>query len=477
MPGETSPSADHETVDWSLAADQLTGELLLPGSADYETSHKPAIERFRHIRPAAVLRCRTPADVAQALAFAGRADLPMAVRSGGHDFAGRSSTTGLLIDLGPINGLYVSGSRVVVGPGVQLGALYRALDTHGRTVPGGSGPTVGIGGHTLGGGFGLLGRRYGLIGDSLVTAQVVLADGRIVHSDEERHSDLFWLLRGAGAAQAGVVTELVFDTIPAPTCTVFALTWDHRYAAPLVAAWQDWAPDAPDALAASLLLSTGPDPRQEPQLTVIGTAADIAEDDTRQLLKTLIATVGAGPRTTHLQSMTWRDTRRWLSRQFPADDHGGHSYSRSGFFRQPLPSEAVAELVDTITADRIPGEARELDFSPWAGAYNRVPVDATAFPHRRERFLLKHTATIAPSASPVVPSSWLARSWQAASPWGSGGVYPNFPDPDLDHPAGAYFGPNLDRIDQVRDAYDPGGLFGPQFQVTGRRASGQHAAS
>jgi len=104
---------------------------------------------------------------------------------------------------------------------------------------------VGIAGLTLGGGLGLLGRKHGLTCDRLLAAQVVLADGRVVDSDEHREAELFWALRGAGGGRFGVVTSLAFDAVPAPAATVFRLAWSLADAAAVIAAWQDWAPDGP----------------------------------------------------------------------------------------------------------------------------------------------------------------------------------------------------------------------------------------
>ena len=130
------------------------------------------------------------------------------MRSGGHCFAGRSSTTGLLIDVEPIDHVDLDGQRATIGAGARLGPIYDALAAHGRTIAGGCGPTVGIAGLALGGGLGILGRRYGLTCDQMVGAQVVLADGRVVETDEHNDPDLFWALRGSGGGQFGVVTRL-----------------------------------------------------------------------------------------------------------------------------------------------------------------------------------------------------------------------------------------------------------------------------
>jgi FAD/FMN-containing dehydrogenase len=117
--------------------------------------------------------------------------------------------------------------------------------------------TVGIAGLTLGGGLGLLGRTHGLTCDTLIGARVVLASGRVVECDAEREPELFWALRGAGGGQFGVVTSLVFATVPEPRATRFDLRWPDAAAA-VVAAWQDWAPDAPDDVTANLTVVAEP---------------------------------------------------------------------------------------------------------------------------------------------------------------------------------------------------------------------------
>jgi FAD/FMN-containing dehydrogenase len=201
----------------------IAGEVVLPESDGYDRVRTPPMARFRDVRPTGIVRCRGPADVAEALAFARRSGLQVAVRGGGHFFAGGSSTPGLLVDVGPINGVSVAGEVVTVGAGARLGDIYDALEGHGRTIAGGCGPTVGIVGLALGGGVGMLGRRHGLTSDQLLAAEVVLADGRVVRCDEHEHADLFWALRGAGGTRFGVLTSLELTTVPALDTTSFEL--------------------------------------------------------------------------------------------------------------------------------------------------------------------------------------------------------------------------------------------------------------
>ena len=196
-------------ADWDALQRSIAGEVVLAEAAAYELVRKPAMARFWDVRPQAVVRCRTPEDVVETVALARRSRIGLAVRSGGHCFGGESSTPGVLIDVGPMDGVAISDGLATVGAGARLGDLYDALDGQGRTIAAGCGPSVGIAGLTLGGGLGLLGRTYGLTSDQLVAAQVVLADGRVVDCDEHRHADLFWALRGAGGGRFGVVTGLV----------------------------------------------------------------------------------------------------------------------------------------------------------------------------------------------------------------------------------------------------------------------------
>src|SRR5215211_7411984 len=194
--------ADRDALQHAVA-----GEVIVPGAPAYEVARKPAIARFHDVRPELIVRCRAPGDIAEALAFARRSGLETAVRSGGHCFAGRSSTAVVLLDVGPLSSVAVADGVATVGAGTRLGDLYDALDGQGRTIAGGCGPTVGIAGLVLGGGLGILGRMHGLTSDQLVAAQVVLADGRVVDCDEGHEDELFWALRGAGAALGVVATS------------------------------------------------------------------------------------------------------------------------------------------------------------------------------------------------------------------------------------------------------------------------------
>jgi FAD/FMN-containing dehydrogenase len=452
------------SVDWDALRAAIAGEVVRPGSPDYDAVRKPDIARFHDIRPQAIVLCENPGDVAEALSFARQSGVPAVPRSGGHCFAGRSTSDGMVIDVTPMRSVSLADGTATVGAGTRLGEMYDALTRHGRTIPAGCGPTVGIAGLTLGGGLGILGRKHGLTCDHLLAAQVVLADGRVVECDQHHDAELLWALRGAGHGNFGVVTSLVFSTLPAPAATAFHLLWPHDRAAALLDAWQAWAPDGPEELAASLLVTATAEADQPAVVKVFGAMLG-TEADTAELLDELAVRAGVEPTSTELKHLSHRETKRYLAEAGPTEERPlGHGYIKSEFFARPLPAETVTALVDHLARERVAGQSRELDFSPWAGAYNRVRADATAFAHRDARFLLKHAVVVDPDATGAQRQAarrWLERSWELVHPWGTGGVYPNFPDPDLEDPASAYYGTNYDRLVRVKARYDPGDFFRP----------------
>jgi FAD/FMN-containing dehydrogenase len=458
--------------DWPTLSDAIDGEVVLPESAAYDRVHPAFNLRFGNVRPQAVVRCAGPEDVAETIAFLGRHDLGSAVRSGGHCFAGHSSTAGVVVDVTPMASVTVSDGVATIGAGARLGRVYDALQDHGLAIPAGTCPPVGIAGLALGGGLGILGRRHGLTSDHLVRARIVLADGRILDCDESHHGDLFWALRGAGAGNFGVVTSFDFRPVAAPDVTNVHATWPYSQAVALIGAWQEWAPRGPDELAASLKVTDSGDLDRPPSVDVYAAFLG-AEAEATELLDGLVLRVGSPPTSTYHRRMSFPEARRFWARLGETEDGADdgalpevgepqHLFAKSEFFRRPLPDDAIAALVATFSSARTRGVSRELDFMPWGGAYNRVAPDATAFVHRTELFQLKHQAVVDPGeivTGEGAARAWVARSWTSAHPWGSGRVFQNFADPDLEDWAEAYYGTNYDRLVRVKARYDPGNMF------------------
>jgi FAD/FMN-containing dehydrogenase len=419
----------------------LDGALFSPDSSGYEAVRRPVGTAYRQVRPRLVVAARSVSDVVGAIRYATATGGRLVPRGGGHCFAGRSSTDGIVLDLSGLDGIRVAGDgAATIGAGARLARVYAALHAHGRTLPAGCGPTVGITGLTLGGGIGLLGRTYGLTCDRLVGAQVVLADGSVLDCDDDREPELFWGLRGAGGGQFGVVTALRFDTVPEPVTTRIEAHWSGVALDELVSAWQDWAPGAPDGLTVNLALVSEPG---APVAATLFGAATLQEGPTRQLLREF-ADRPIGLRAGlpfHRLKSSFADARDAPDRPVRI---------RSELFARPMAHRTLASLVARLGEPRAGGR-REIAFTAMGGAYNRVTEDATAFAHRGERFLLEHIADVG--------DPWVDRSWSTAHADGSGRVYPNFPDPALHDWAAAYHAGNHPRLTAVKNAYDPHRFF------------------
>ena len=463
-----SPAASGLERDLAALQRSIGGEVIVPGSAAFARQPRPFNARFADVVPRAVVACASAADVAQAILLAGRHAMGIAIRGGGHCFAGRSAGRELVVDTTPMNAVSVTAGLAAAGAGARLGEVYQALLAAGLTIPGGTCPSVGIAGLTLGGGLGMLGRSYGLTCDHLQAAQVVLADGRIISCDGQHDAELFWALRGAGAGSFGVVTKLVFRPIPAPDVTVFRLAWPFSQAAAVTQAWLGWAGTAPDQITASLTLAAGHDRDEPPAAEVFGTTLGHQSDATA-LLEQLTARVPASPGTSMLQQMPYRDAlRHWAGRtgeqlEGPRSHLASRClYIKSEFFDRPLPPEAVTSLIAHLAADRRAGQARELDFTPWGGAYNQASQTPTAFAHRTPLYLVKHTASAPPPAGTTETAAahqWAMRSWQQLHHCGTGHVFPGFPDPDLRDWGQAYYSSNCRRLLTVKSRYDPRNRF------------------
>ncbi len=441
-------------------AGELTGSLLLPDDPDFVSCRLPFLSRFAEVLPRAVVRCADTADVAAALAFARAGGLPVALRSGGNSFADRSSTDGLLIDLGDMRDLRMDGDLVVAGPGVRIRDLRRRLAGGERAVSCGWCPDVALGGAVLGGGYGSLSRLYGLGSDHLVAAEVVLADGRTVRCDADREPDLFWALRGAGGGLAGAVTSLVLATRPAVPATFVECRWPVRHAARVIGAWQRFAPEAPETvnIEAGLVAADG----EEPVVAVYGVSATgtafldrFGPDPDRVEIRDLPGPAAA--------LVSYPDVPDDIDVSGPPwGTRPGLHLARSEFFDGELPDAAIRSLVDHLVAGPVTDQSRDLEFVPWGGAFARVAPEATAFVHRRARFILKHTAWTMRRATDAMRRDarrWVDGSWAVSHPWGSGLIYPNYPEPGRSPLDPAYHGTNLARLRRILTRYDPDGTF------------------
>ncbi|WP_149179840.1 FAD-binding oxidoreductase [Streptomyces sp. TRM49041] len=476
----TSPSSP--APSWASLAKGLEGLLVRPGEATYETARQLYNTRFDDLRPAAVAYVAGVDDVQECLAFARRHGMRVAVRNGGHSYGGWSSGDGrLVVDVSKLASVEAAdGDGAVIGAGAKLAPVYRALAGRGRTVPGGTCPTVGLSGLALGGGHGVVSRAYGLTCDSLTGATLVTADGRRVMVYADENPDFFWALRGAGQAGFGVVTELRFRTHPAPPTVTAYLNWPWSRARAVLAAWQEWGPDQPDEIWSSLQLAAGAGGGTP---TVSVTAMTLGgRGDLENALDRLADRVGAPTGSVALRERGFLEAMlvfagcAGLSEdqcrlpgpvpgRSPEGVLGRETYTAaSDFFERALPEAARATLtasVETFTRTTVAqgGGGGSVTLTALGGAVNRVEPLATAFVHRGSRMLAQYVASWRPGTPGTVQQRWLRRTHEGMRRYASGAAYQNYPDPGLRDWRTAYYGAAADRLVSLRERYDPDGLF------------------
>jgi FAD/FMN-containing dehydrogenase len=465
-------------ADWTALGRDLSGTLVRPGEAAYTVSKRLFDPRFDSLHPAGIAYCRNPHDVSTCLAFVRKFGIGVAARCGGHSYAGWSSSSGLIIDVTRMSGVNVSGSTAVVGAGTKLIDFYSGLAAHGRGVPGGSCPTVGISGLTLGGGVGVVSRAYGTTSDNVKSLQIVTADGQIRTCNSTQNSDLFWACRGGGGGNFGVVTSFTFGTHPVGNIVLFFLSWPWSQAARVISAWQNWAPHAPDALWSNLHLSAAPG-GSVPSIQVGGTYLGSISGAAAQLEK-LYAAAGSHPSSPFMETTSWLHAmlveagcasltvnQCHLPTQNPAGRLARASeYAKSDIFTKPLSSRGIAALLAGVTkfqrAGGASGASGGIAFDALGGAVNRVAPGATAFVHRNGLFQAQYTTTWpagAPAAAVARQHAWQQSFWQSMRPYASGQAYQNYIDPALANWRQAYYGANLTRLTQVKAKYDPHRVF------------------
>jgi len=469
--GDHAPSA----AQWAALRHSLAGTLVLPSDSAYPQAKLVYDLRFEGARPAAVAYPRSSTDVQRLVDFARSHALAPIPRCGGHSYAGYSTGDGLVIDVGAMNAVTVSGSHATVGAGTRLVDMYSALAQHGVLVPGGSCPTVGISGLALGGGIGVLGRKYGLTADALRGLTIVTADGSVRNADASSHSDLYWASRGGGGRNFGIATTLHFNARPLPPLALFTLTFPWAAAGDLLGAWMEWVAHAPDELWSNcLLLSAGSSGLIARTTGVyVGSSTALAT-----LVARLRSAVGATPTSSSLSSASYLQamlieagcaeiTLAQCHIQAPGTEGTlprTAFLAKSAYFAKRPPAAGIAAVTDAVTSfqSELPALGGGLAFDSYGGAINAVAAGATAFVHRDALCQLQMSASLGPStpqATADAAQAWLNRSAAKLNPYTNGQAYQNYIDPTLPNSLQAYYASNLPRLRRVKGVYDPDDVF------------------
>ncbi len=469
-----APAAKKKITTLPALKKAVRGRLLLPRSPAFAATASPWDTFADFGPPKAVLQAKNARDVANGVTYARSTSTPLAARSGGHNYAGYSTTPGLLISLGAMNAIRVNVKKreVTVGAGAQLGNVYNALSAHGLMVSAGTCPTVGVGGHVLGGGFGLSSRKFGLLADSLISAQLVLADGRVVTASAKKNPDLFWAIRGGGGGNFGYATEFTFRASPVGNLSAFKFQYPWAQGKAAFAAWQDLIPSMPAELTtSSALLNNAPGTTNPAAMgvQVYGLFHGTAEELTA-VLQPLVNAAGAAP-TQMLQDMTFMEQVFYFGgcsditscQNAPVGDvQPLDYYVKSSYTQTAYPQAAIDTLFTAV--ENWPGTAQNcmIESFSYGGFVNGIAPAATAFPHRDQLFCTQAAAFFGPTDTPATRQAavtWLTQMNSNMAPYNSGGAYVNYIDGSQEDWAQAYYGANLARLQKVKRTYDPGNLF------------------
>ena len=440
----------------------VSGPVHVAGDAGFDDARRlwnAAIDR----RPSAIVECLSAADVAASIGFARAEGWEIAVRGGAHSIPGHSSCDGgLVIDLRRMNRVVVDPGtrRARVQGGAQLGDVDAATQAHGLAVPAGLISHTGIGGLTLGGGMGWLSRMGGLTIDNLVSAEVVLADGRVVRAAEDENADLFWALRGGGG-NFGVVTEFEFQLLEVGPMVQFGLFfWEESLGREALRLMRDVVADLPRSMnavpAAALTAPPAPFVPAEHQgkpgyallLTGFGDPAEHQQvtERIRETLRPTFDLVTPMPYTALQQLID--EPNAW----------GSYAYDKSGYF-----AELTDEVIDVL-ADHAPGKSSPLSvllFYRLDEAYCETGEEVTAFGGERTPRYIGFFIGLSPTAEMLpVERQWIRTLWEALRPhMMSAGTYVNaLEGTDIGEVVTAY-GPKYQRLAAVKAEYDPDNVF------------------
>ncbi len=435
----------------------IRGDVVTPEDGTYDDA-RTLFNAMIDKRPTVIVQCSDVADVIGALKLGREAGLDTAIRGGGHNGGGLGSVDdGLVIDLSPIDNVQVDpdAGLVTVGGGAQLGAVDHAGHPFGLGVPAGIISTTGAGGLTLGGGVGHLTRKFGLTIDHLVSADVVLADGSLVKASEDSNEDLFWALRGGGG-NFGVVTSFTFRTVPVSTVIAGPMFWPIERAEEILEWYREFLPEQPDELSGFFNFHSVPPVPMFPEefhlqhvCGIVWCCTDHSRADDllapARALNPIIDGVGELPLPI-------------LNSAFDGLYSPGDQWYWKADFVREIPDEAVA--LNAEWGRKMPTWKSTMHMYAIDGAASRVGNDETAWSYRDARWCQVIVGVDPDPATKDDLRDWSRGYWEALHPFSAGGAYVNMMmEEEGDERVRASYGPNYERLAQIKAKYDPDNFF------------------
>jgi FAD/FMN-containing dehydrogenase len=435
------------------------GEILLPSDGAYDSARQIWNAMIQK-RPAVIAQCAITSDVVRAVNFARDNRLLLAVRGGGHNIAGNAMCDdGLVIDLSKMKAAQVdpAARRVTIEGGATLADLDAATQAYGLATPVGINSTTGIAGLTLGGGFGWLSRKYGMTVDNLESAEVVTAAGEVVRTSATEQPDLFWALRGGGG-NYGVVTRFEFRLHPVgPDVLSGLIVYPISEAKSVLQQYRDFMASAPEELNVWTVMRAAPPlpflPASVHGQGMIALALIYAGDPKqgeaiieplRKFGTPLGEHVGVQP------YVAWQQTFDPLLTPGARNYWKSHNFTtlEDGLF------DVVVEYVGNL-----PSPQCEIFFGAIGGATMRPAADSMAYAQRDAKFVMNFHGRWEDPVDDERCIRWARDFFNATAPFASGGVYVNFMTADEADRVRSAYGPNYDRLVQVKRKYDANNLF------------------
>src|SRR3954452_9162997 len=439
--------------------ESVRGAVLAPDDEGYAQASVIWNGTHDERRPALIVRCTGTADVIAAVGFARGNGIPVAVRGGGHSVAGFSTADDVMvIDLSPMSGVRVdtNAQRAYVGGGAVWADVDHETQAHGLATTGGLISTTGVAGFTLGGGIGWLMRKHGLACDNLVGADVVTANGRLVHASESENADLLWGLRGGGG-NFGIVTqfELAVHRV-GPLVYAGPIFYPAEAAGDLLRLFREWAPDAPDDITAIVNLTTAPPLPVIPEawhgrkvVALIATSAG-PHHEAAQLFEAFRSV--AEPIADLLGPMPYSVIQTLIDPLWPK---GIRAYFKATNLAR-LDDALIDSLCERHLAAPAPGD--EIHVHQMGGVMARVDQEATPFTERSSPFLLNAVTGWQEAGADDAYTDWARSVIAAADDASTGRAYVNFLG-DAGAGRSSYGAETYDRLVALKREYDPTNVF------------------
>lgn len=453
------PLSQGDGTDADDLRSRVGGEVLRSGDDGYDDARAVWNTRFDS-RPSTIVRCSEPSDVVAAVNFARDRGVALTIKSGGHDYAGNSASHGgLLVDLSLLTSVRIDADskQARVGAGVTWGAFDHRAQSVGLAAPGGTVSSVGVAGFTLGGGEGWLARKHGLALDSLVSADMVTADGEIVRASADENPDLFWAIRGGGG-NFGVVTTFEFALHEVgPQIVAGQMIYAFEHAEELLRFYRDYFSDAPDEVTCYIFFLRIPPVPPFPEQYHGQLAVDFALFHTgpaEEGLSALAPFQGLGK---PILDMVEPQPYLALQQAFDSGLGKGHRWYSRAHYLDELSDEAITTFIRMI--EPMPGSFTTAYFSVGGGAVGRADPAATAFPHRNSKFGLHIFPGWDDPAEDAAIMAWTREVHVAMAPHANGGVYVNLLGDDERPRVPAAYGANYSRLAEAKARWDPENLF------------------